>query len=161
MCHVSSMKHINHSRFEHRPMAECLLAQAQLCERIASYCWNEETAKKVNSTAQECKKPTARPRKGKTYWRAKRARLEDDAQCLLVIIGHQASRTRSPYRQDRAASYARQDGDCRSGSGSDNPVLRSGRVHDAQTLPADRVIDFLSKIFSAFARFLTLNSLPS
>jgi hypothetical protein len=31
----------------------------------------------------------------------------------------------------------------------------------SQTLPADRVIDFLSKIFSAFARFPTLNSLPS
>jgi hypothetical protein len=65
VCHVSSMKHINHSRFEHRHMAECLLAQAQLCERIASYCWNEETAKKFNSTAQECKKAAARSRKGK------------------------------------------------------------------------------------------------
>jgi hypothetical protein len=77
-------------------MAECLLAQAQFCERIASYCWNEETAEKFNSTAHECKKAAARSRKGKTHWRAKRARLEDDAQCLLVIIGHQAGRTRSP-----------------------------------------------------------------
>jgi class 3 adenylate cyclase len=31
----------------------------------------------------------------------------------------------------------------------------------SQTLPADRVIDFLSKIFSTFARFPTLNPLPS
>jgi hypothetical protein len=61
---VSSMKHINHSRFEHRHMA-CLSARAQLCERIASYCWNEETAKKFNRTAQECKKAAARSRKGK------------------------------------------------------------------------------------------------
>ena len=47
-------------------MAECLLAQAQFCERIASYCWNEETAEKFNSTAQECKKAAARSRKGKS-----------------------------------------------------------------------------------------------
>jgi hypothetical protein len=36
------------------PMADCLRAQARICERIASECWNEETAGKFETLARKC-----------------------------------------------------------------------------------------------------------
>ena len=41
--------------YEDRRMAEGFLAQAQLCEHIASACANEETAQKFKALALECK----------------------------------------------------------------------------------------------------------
>jgi len=43
------------SDFERQHMAECLLAQAQLCEKIASQCWDEDTAKKFRQMSKDCK----------------------------------------------------------------------------------------------------------
>jgi hypothetical protein len=43
------------TRFEDRRMAEGFLAQAHLCEHIASVCSDEETARKFQALAQDCK----------------------------------------------------------------------------------------------------------
>jgi hypothetical protein len=42
------------SSFLRDRMAECLKAQARLCERIASECWSEKIAGKFKRLAQEC-----------------------------------------------------------------------------------------------------------
>ena len=35
-------------------MAECLIAQAHICDQIASECWNEEMAITFEGLAREC-----------------------------------------------------------------------------------------------------------
>jgi hypothetical protein len=40
--------------FQRKRMAECLTAQAHLCERAASLSWNEETAIELEHLAREC-----------------------------------------------------------------------------------------------------------
>jgi hypothetical protein len=35
-------------------MADCLTAQARICERIASECWSEEIASKFEGRARKC-----------------------------------------------------------------------------------------------------------
>ena len=47
------------SSFLRDRMAECLKAQARLCERIASECWSEEIAGKFERLAQECNEGAA------------------------------------------------------------------------------------------------------
>lgn len=42
------------SGFARRQIAQSLLAQAHLCERIAAACWDEDTAAKFRTTAREC-----------------------------------------------------------------------------------------------------------
>ena len=49
------MKDCSAVSYEDRRMAEGFLAQAQLCEHIASACANEETAQKFKALARECK----------------------------------------------------------------------------------------------------------
>jgi class 3 adenylate cyclase len=77
---------------------------------------------------------------------------------------------RTPSRSNSIALSARSSGFLRNGETviADRVVESTilfcdlvGFTTLSQTLPADRVIDFLNKIFSAFARLLTLNSLPS
>jgi len=49
------MKKPQPAPFEQQHMADCLRAQAHLCEQIAAQCWNEEKAKKFAAMAQDCK----------------------------------------------------------------------------------------------------------
>ena len=48
------MKH-DASMFDRDHLADCLLAQAHLCERIAARCWDEQVAAKYKKLAQECR----------------------------------------------------------------------------------------------------------
>jgi len=47
------------SYFEHGKLVDCLLAQADLCERIARYCADELTARKYTDLAHECRASAA------------------------------------------------------------------------------------------------------
>jgi hypothetical protein len=40
--------------FDHDRLAACLRAQAKICEKAASMCWNEEIASKFEGLAREC-----------------------------------------------------------------------------------------------------------
>ena len=42
------------SEFERRNLVESLKAQARLCERIASECWDEDTARQFRQMSKEC-----------------------------------------------------------------------------------------------------------
>jgi len=47
-------------RYRGKQMAEVLKGQAHLCERIAASCADEETAKKYEMLAQECRDAAAK-----------------------------------------------------------------------------------------------------
>ena len=47
------------SQFERDRMAECLIGQARLCERIASSCVDEKTIHKFKQLAKDCKEAAA------------------------------------------------------------------------------------------------------
>jgi hypothetical protein len=46
--------------FDRQKTDECLLGQAQLCERIASACADEQNAQKFRDLAQQCREAAAK-----------------------------------------------------------------------------------------------------
>ncbi len=46
-------------KYRGKHMAEVLIGQAHLCERIAAVCSDEDTAKKFKTLAQECRDAAA------------------------------------------------------------------------------------------------------
>ena len=48
------------AKFERHRLANSLLAQAELCERIAANCFDERTANKYKKIAQECRESASR-----------------------------------------------------------------------------------------------------
>ena len=58
--------------FERRKLAECLAAQAHLCERIVGECVDKATAEKFKQMAQECRKAAKKeqPDTTKAEWPA-------------------------------------------------------------------------------------------
>ena len=67
MCHLERM-----ASFERHKLAECLAAQAHLCERIAGECVDNATAEKFKQMAQECRKAAKKeqPDTTKAEWPA-------------------------------------------------------------------------------------------
>jgi Flp pilus assembly pilin Flp len=59
----------NRTPLAQKRVADCLKGQARLCKRIASECWNEETASKFERLAQECNDAAAARDLAKQFWR--------------------------------------------------------------------------------------------
>ncbi len=53
------MKKAEPSDFDRKHMADTLLSQAQLCERIAAMCADEVTAQKFAAMAKDCRDAAA------------------------------------------------------------------------------------------------------
>lgn len=59
-CDGSGMPATHGSAFERQQMANCLMGQARLCERIARACLDQERAQKFKRLARECRDAAAR-----------------------------------------------------------------------------------------------------
>jgi hypothetical protein len=57
-------------KFQRNRLAECLAAQASLCERMAAACWDEERAQQFRRLARECREGAAQEQASPTqaHW---------------------------------------------------------------------------------------------